>query len=275
MMNYLSGVELGNVVPGAQILEANDLGVNETFLGSIRTATEEHRAYIKVLDDKQLVNELLACVLGRSMGFPVPEGFLLQARSSDLPDSIKLKQKPGQEQFVFGSKASGAPSLYQRFNKDWPSAIEFLKKNRFERWSDVTVFDDWIANGDRHAGNLLIEPGNKIWWIDHGHGFTGPKWTENDLDCEKMYKNQIASHIAQSLTSKEKTELINKVQELSGIMEGLALQDVEVASHIGRLLAISDLEAIVRFVAERVAFLHPIMQERLQIPRQPALFLLP
>ena len=63
-------VKLANLVPGVTALDADDKGVNETFVGLIQTAIDQHRAYIKVLDSRQLVNELVCSTLGRAVGFP-------------------------------------------------------------------------------------------------------------------------------------------------------------------------------------------------------------
>lgn len=267
-MNSLTGIEVGNVVPGASRLTGADSGINETFLGTVRTETEEHRAYIKVLDDKELVNELLACVLGRSMGFPILEGFLLRARDSDLPESRKLAETPGQDRLVFGSKSGNAPSFLKRFNGDWASAKNFLANNRFERWQDIIVFDDWIANVDRHVGNLLIEPGNKVWWIDHSHAFTGSQWREGELVCDGKFQNQVAENVMINLSSRETLNLVQRARELADVMQELPLATVEMVSYINQLLSPTDLHALVTFVCQRVPHLPLIMRQRFDISIQ-------
>jgi hypothetical protein len=86
----IPAVKLGNVVPGAKLLDKADRGVNETFVGFVDIPSERFRAYIKVLVGRQLVNELVATVLGRAVGLPIPECYLVRARPLDLPQSFAL-----------------------------------------------------------------------------------------------------------------------------------------------------------------------------------------
>lgn len=67
-------VKLANVVPGVAPLDVSDKGVNETFICLIQTAADQHRVYIKVLEPRQLVNELICSTLGLAVGLPIPEG---------------------------------------------------------------------------------------------------------------------------------------------------------------------------------------------------------
>ena len=161
MSSNLPVISMGNVVPGAKLLGEDETGVNETFIGLAQMPDVTCRVYIKVLSDKQLVNELVACVLGRALDFPVLEGFLLRVRAKDLPESKILASLPERDYYVFGSKALEAPTLMRHVNLDIRAAIGFLQQHRFEHWDDVIIFDDWIANGDRHGGNLLVAP-NKM-----------------------------------------------------------------------------------------------------------------
>lgn len=46
------------------------------------------------------------------------------------------------------------------------------------------VLDNYIANGDRHKGNIMVcqtNFGTNILLIDHSHCFTGPRWTAESL----------------------------------------------------------------------------------------------
>lgn len=47
-------IKLANVVPGVAAVDSSEKGVNETFVGLIQTASDQLRAYIKVLDPRQL-----------------------------------------------------------------------------------------------------------------------------------------------------------------------------------------------------------------------------
>ena len=71
-MTVLSQIELGNVVPGATPLPPDERGANESFIGHIDVPSGRHKAYIKVLSGKQLVNELVAVTVGRAINLPIP-----------------------------------------------------------------------------------------------------------------------------------------------------------------------------------------------------------
>lgn len=268
MSSNLPVITLGNVVPGAKLLGADETGVNETFVGLAQMPEETCRVYIKVLSDKQLVNELVACVLGRALDFPILEGFLLRARAEDLPESKRLAASPDRENYVFGSKALDAPTLMRHVNLDIEAAVRFLQEHRFEHWDDVMIFDDWIANGDRHGGNLLVAPDSKVFWIDHSHCFTSCDWASEDLNPQNPHLNQVAEVVCLALTPAKKKRLVERARELALFLDMLPLQDALSASHAIHFLSDSDADALVHFVQERVNFLSDLMRHHIGMPLQ-------
>lgn len=110
MTPQIPQIELGNVVPGATLLAPDEKGVNETFVGHIDANSGRHKAYIKVLPARQLVNELVAATIGRAVNLPIPQGYLLRARPSDLPQSQLLQQWGMEEALVFGSRSLDHPT---------------------------------------------------------------------------------------------------------------------------------------------------------------------
>ena len=66
-------IGLGHLLPGGTRLTGDETGVNETYRGAVETASDKRLAYVKLLPAKQLVNELVCLVLGRSIGLPIPE----------------------------------------------------------------------------------------------------------------------------------------------------------------------------------------------------------
>lgn len=257
-------IRLANIVPGAVPVESSEQGVNETFVGLIQTASDQLRAYIKVLDARQLVNELICSTLGRSVGLPIPEGFLARASASDLPESGILAIHGG-EALIFACADVGRPSLKRRLSESGAGILASLFST-WKQWDAATIFDEWIANPDRHAGNLLIGGPDQVWLIDHGHALTGPRWTAQDLIPERVVRNQIADSFFPNLTLPERIAMRAKAGELSGVFGLVSTESTLAACCAAQLLSPRDLEAVRIFVGERVGKLFDLVSSRLGIP---------
>lgn len=260
----LPEIRLANVLPGAAALDINDKGVNETFVGLIETSTEHHRAYIKVLDSRQLVNELVCSTLGRAIGLPIPEGFIVRARSSDLPESANLANHQG-EALIFACADVGHPSLKRRLAQDGNEYAQLLLKT-WKEWDTTAIFDEWIANPDRHPGNLLIETANKVWLIDHSHAFTGPNWNTADLMPERTVKNQVADVVFPELPLPARMAVRSKAAELAKLFSIVKPDDALSACHVTHFMGPQDLAALRNFITGRVEKIFDLISTRLGIP---------
>ena len=257
-------IKLANVVPGVAAVDSSERGVNETFVGLIQTSSDQLRAYIKVLDVRQLVNELICSTLGRLVCLPVPEGFLVRATAGDLPESGILA-KHGGEALIFASADVGRPSLKRRLTEDGAQFLSSLLAT-WKQWDSASIFDEWIANPDRHPGNLLIEGPDKVWLIDHGHALTGPGWTAADLVPERSVRNQLADICFPRLTLPERMAVRAKAAELSSVFGLFPPEPALAACHADQLLSPSDLKTVRTFVGERVGKLFDLVSTRLGIP---------
>lgn len=260
----IPGIELANVAPGAVLLGSDEKGINETFKGFIDTASGRYGAYIKILGGRQLVNELISTTMGRAVGLPVPQGYLLRILPEDLPESVLLKNHGG-EALAFGSRDIGEPSLTRRIkdNGDW--VIDQLFST-WREWDTAMIFDDWIANGDRHPGNLLVGKPGEVWLIDHSHSFTGPNWNEPDLIPDRMYQNQLGQVRIPKLTLPERMTVRTKAGQLSSAFSLVDPNLALTASFADRLLNASEVKTISNFLQMRVAKLIDIVSSRLGIP---------
>jgi hypothetical protein len=113
--------------------------------GSTRTA------YVKEIPTREIAVEVTCAILGNLLGLPVPDPILVRV--------------PGENAIRFGSALINAPPFVQFLNAD-AAVIARLKS-----WPQVVpaaCFDEWIANRDRHAGNVLHDGGAGFWLIDHG-----------------------------------------------------------------------------------------------------------
>lgn len=260
----MAAIQLGNVVPGAKLLGDNEKGVNETFIGFVDVPVGRVRAYIKVLGGRQLVNELLATAIGRTLNLPIPEGFLVRARPADLPDS-KLLAAYGNEALLFASREVTSPDLKRRLTSEGVDALGALL-TAWSSWWKAMTFDEWIANADRHPGNILFGGPNDIWLIDHSHSFTGPTWQVAHLNHSGMWRNQIADNRVPTLTLPGRIEtrrlIATYVHDVSLVDCALALTESMAAG----FLDAKEVAALTSFLQQRVSYLFDVLSTRLGIP---------
>lgn len=142
-------VLLGMLLPGSRIVGD---GINQAKRAPVATARGEIVAIIKELPQREVVVEIFCALLGRELGLPIPEPLLVA--------------DPTREIVLIGSVDVGYPSLHQPVLAPYLPILSALLK----QWPQIVpaaCFDEWIANPDRHGGNLLFD-GIGFWLIDHG-----------------------------------------------------------------------------------------------------------
>jgi len=264
MSTTIPQIGLANIVPGATLLNADERGVNETFIGFLDAASGRHRAYIKILTGKQLINELVSTTLGRALGLPIPQGYLVRALPEELPDSTLLRNY-GSEIVAFGSRAIDVPDLRRRYKMDGAQVVSTLLEN-WKNWDKAMVFDEWVANSDRHFGNLLIGSPEDVWLIDHSHCFTGPNWTSADLVPGKSCINQIADIQIPSLSFSQRMILKQKIIQFAEICRLVDTNSALNASFASNFIEADELHGLQDFLQLRVSELAGLISSRLGIP---------
>lgn len=260
----VAAIQLGNVVPGAKLLDKDERGVNETFVGFVDVPIGRVRAYIKVLPGRQLVNELVATTLGRALGLAIPEGYLVRVRASDLPDSAHLAAHAG-EAMGFASRETSAPDLKRRVKTEGGAAVAALFA-AWRAWVPCMTFDEWLANGDRHNGNILFGGPGDIWLIDHSHCFTGPDWNASQLIPNGTWRNMIADNRIPPLTLPERMEVQRRVASMLPSLAALDFPAALAASRVNGFLVPTDSAALQAFISSRISHLYDILSKRLGIP---------
>jgi hypothetical protein len=263
----LPEITTANALPGASLVDTHDKGVNETYIGVIETASEQRRAYLKILDAKQLANELICSTLGRAVGLPIPEGYVVRANPADFPDSKVLAGHTG-DALIFGCAELAHPSLKRRLTRDGDAYILQLFAS-WSEWDTAAIFDEWIANWDRNSGNFLIETENRVWLIDHSHSLTGPAWTSADLVPEIMVKNQIADNRIPSLSLPDRVKMKTKTAQTAAIFSMVPIDAVVQAAKVDGFLGATELPAVVQFIQQRTGKIVELMSSRLGLPSLP------
>jgi hypothetical protein len=241
---------LGRVQAGARPL-SNGKGVNDTYVGLVDV--EELgpvRAYIKDLPAKQLANELLAALLAKHIGLPIPRPILAVTSAADL--AAKHGPKIAGEHLVFASSDEGAQSALLMING---GNLEIARlRELLLAWSSLPQaisFDTWIANGDRHHGNLLIKNGQPC-LVDHSHAFTGPNWNASTLAATPQVKNQLALTLRYHLAPDPHfSAFMAKVDDCQTSFSHVDLGKELLNSHLGSMVTQDDLTALKTYLSNR------------------------
>lgn len=137
-------------IMSATPLPAADSGINQTWRVIARTVEGDLDAYAKAVDDEEIMVETACAMAGIEMGLPIPRPMLLRWDGQG---------------YLFGSVAIPHPTLQTRLSQNADIA------GTLADWRQLpasATFDEWIANPDRHAGNLLTDGAGSFWLIDHG-----------------------------------------------------------------------------------------------------------
>lgn len=263
----MPAIETARVLKGARPFSATG-NINDTYRGFVLLANNSRRhGIIKDLNLAQLINELLATVLAKELSLPVPDGYLGIVPSGDLPVK-KLPLKDGTGSLVFISADVQTPNLTQQLQgKDQATVLAFI--DHLKSWLNLGplyAFDAWIANTDRHMGNLLIDGPSNIWLIDHGHAFTGPNWSVTDLEPVADYRHKLQEWLTACLSPDEKNEKGKEVGQFAIKATSVSIPQALAESHTERLLSPQACAALKGFLERRVQDIPAHAKRALGIP---------
>lgn len=256
------------LLPGAALLSEEQKGLNETYRGQIETAAGRTFAYVKLLHVKELINELVASVLGRTLGLPMPPGFIVLVSRDDYPESQFLLTQGQDKALAFGVETIGHPDLKRRIRIEGDSVMRELLRT-WTGWCDAMTFDEWIANVDRNQGNLLLGAPGEVWLIDHGQAFTGPNWTAGDLDPAAAVLNQIASVMGPHLALPERHRALRRATEISEECKKIDADEALKEGFAAAFAADDELQALRNFISKRVDELVRLISMRVGLPVLP------
>ena len=247
-------IELATILAGAVPFKEGN--VNDTYRGQVLLSDGVVRdAVLKDLDNFQLVNELLASALAKASGLPTPDVYLGLVKAGDLPITRGPQLVDG-NRLVFVSADVKVPNVTFQINS---AATADARKAVFARvvnWSklgELYAFDSWIANTDRHAGNLLLSATDEVWLIDHGHSFTGPAWEPIALTPDGEYANRLKEWVTPILDSGQRDRLALEVSEIAKTFEACDVAFARSASKIDSLRSSAHGDAIELFLRERAS----------------------
>lgn len=261
----VTSVQLGHVVGDLGPVDRDDRGINdtETFIGTVGGEFGRRRAYIKVLRSHQLANELLCATIGREIGLSIPTPYLLEVLPEDLPDSHLLRE-PGALLYAFGSDDASHPSLRRRMERR--TSLDYSLISGWRGWENGATFDQWVANGDRHGGNILMESREVMWLIDHDYAFTGPRWIASRLIPSAPIHNQILLCFNAALQADARSAALDRIRECMTGLRAVDIGGAMTASRVNTFLAPSDSAALEQFIQERLKSVVHQMADVLGMP---------
>jgi hypothetical protein len=254
-------VNLAQILGGATPFKAGN--INDTYRGVIWTGTAERTAIIKDLEPRELANEVLCAALGIRLGLPVPPPFLALA----TPERLAAAKGP---------EVAGGRLLFASADVSQPPVAMLLQPNaapavlaRLAQWSQMGRlygFDALVANIDRHPGNLLFSGDREVWVIDHGHCFTGPRWSVSDLTPpDRPVVSRLAEWMTPALAEDRRKLTASAAAVVESDGRSVDLRGLASTNHLASLLNQGDLEAVVCFIGDRLAHVPRLAAQSLEI----------
>lgn len=225
----------------------------------IKELDYEVTAYTKQLSEQDLLVEIMAALIGRTIGLNIPEPIM--AASID------------QQEIHFGSVALQFPDLTHTIElqngkpTNTPANMAMFKKlSEWQQMNHALTFDEWIANSDRNLGNVLYDGKDNFHLIDHNQAmrpaFTVDAPVNNQLMNVKMLFTQ---------DELSKQRLKNAIQVIVNEV------NTGVPTHISSLLTKTypslkddNLDNMVQFLENRLTHLFNISEQKI-LPRQMSL----
>ena len=134
-------VTMGLLAPGASPLSASGgKGINETWKGRVHLLDGSTvPAYVKLLSQRQLVNELFGAELARAVGMPVPETYLVRVDKGDYAAMFAQHNIQTDAVIAFGCRDVGVKSLARRYQAEGMALRQALE----DAWADAALLRRW------------------------------------------------------------------------------------------------------------------------------------
>ncbi|MCA9420419.1 MAG: hypothetical protein KC592_05345 [Nitrospira sp.] len=260
----LNEIELATLMPGAELVKGQ--GVEETWISDIYAESGPTTAYVKVLNPNQIISEVVCAMVGLALNLNIPKPFLVQVDKPNLPHSIKWI--PGENRkFCFGSENANSQSFSQLITRHQNKRDAFLTiLFNWPGFKETAWFDEWVANGDRHAGNILWN-GKTFWLIDHSHALTGQNWVPTDLKNGKKVLNKfLDAGFVSRMNQATKEEWSNLAGTVASRYVDVELANLNSCGMMEEYATNEEIEAVVRFLETRAKDFLKLACERLQLP---------
>jgi hypothetical protein len=158
--------------------------------------SEETKGYIKRFrnnDTLALCNEVTGYIIAKGCKLPVPKfAGLIRVKPKQFND---ITNNFYEWAFVVSSLSGNTPgSFYSVGDMNKCKALMDLIAG-WDKVCDAIAFDDWVANEDRHLGNIMVEGKNKISLFDHSNLPITLNWNASQLIPMYHSKNALLNNL--------------------------------------------------------------------------------
>lgn len=246
-------IDLATLLPGARrIVDGN---ANKVWKAQL--AVDGHarpiEAYIKRLGKRELLVECVAAQIGRSLHLPVPRPFIVKVDPIRLPEpDLKLERS----ELFFGSEAADYPPL-ERY-------IPFMRGRALLRewvWSiNAACFDEWIANRDRHNGNILFDGENFI-LIDHDKAVPEDQDSRHPIQINAILSNILGVKVDEVSRRRVRKKRDEVLPECSSLIEKNFIDRMDVEEFFGE----DEIRGVMDFLSGRLLVLSNLVEQQMGV----------
>ena len=238
---------------------------DEIWLGSAYDESgEDIQVVLRICGAMPTAAELVCAVVGRALGLPVPEPFLVRTAPDSFPGSRFARPAPA---LRFASHNVGGETFQQLLSARSDYAQRLLE--RWKHFLPVTVFDEWMANPDRNLGNILYVAGS-LYLIDHAEAFGSSErqlFGLADLTAQR-FANILGDILVKVSTPRQKaTRLEDAKRWIHDRAGALPLADALEAAGLVHVLNDETRRELLDFVRSRLDLTHSLLCHRFGIPQ--------
>ncbi len=220
--------------------------------------------YLRIGHGQALVAELLCGCLARALQLPAPEVFLVVVPPGRLSKS-KLTPR-GEVALYVGTRDIGGRNFAQMMSDDEDAALPLLRD-----WPElgcVAAFDEWMANPDRNASNLIYVA-QTLYIIDHAEAFGGNLQEQYSLTelIDAQFDNLLGG-LLQSFRQERVHDLLNQVHAwLAQTATKVNISSVVQQTGIQHWIAPENKDELINFITTRLSITHALLCKRLGHPQ--------
>lgn len=237
---------IGSLLPGATSIHRQN--INPVWRGNVQLTGIRRNMYVKRVDPRTLAVEVICAVVGRAIGLPIPRPALVMVTRRAMPELPH-------DTVFFGSESVANPDLKHWMERDVEGAIISLAK--WSKLLDAGCFDEWVANADRHGGNLLYGGGSDFALVDHSealpYGLSHP---------DPALANNLLLLAAEKKSAKQLEDLFNKAKKATQHYGDAQVHD----SIRGILTGVCDhktVDSLLAFLHQRIESLLMLISSRI------------
>lgn len=225
---------------------------NEVWWCPAYAGAEGVMLYVKpALSVRQIVAELVSAQVGICLGLPCAPPFLV----SLAPHRVGRPRGPVMLTYGCLQVGPNGPAFPVR---NLSLMIEMLRKAKHAE--GTCVLDEWIANSVRGPGDIVFDPQQAVWLIDHEGAF------DAQLRPDEAVTNWLAQQLTALLDRNQRAALLIKLNKIATTVRHAKLGKMppELAQIPG---GEATYKAVIEFLAVRLQHLGSLLSARI-IPEQ-------